>query len=71
MLLGGAGAMIPLSGALRVLGWIALLLGIATFTPAGFIGFVGSGVWIIAVSLVLFMRGDGTAPAAATPSAAV
>ncbi len=71
MLLGGAGAMIPLSGALRVLGWIALLLGIATFTPAGFIGFVGAGVWVIAVSLVLFMRGDGAVPTAATPSVAV
>jgi hypothetical protein len=56
MLLGGAGAMIPRSGALKWLGWLALVLGISTFTPAGFVGFAGGGIWIIAVSIVLFMQ---------------
>jgi hypothetical protein len=64
MLLGAAGAMIPLAGALRWLGWIALVLGIAVFTPAGFIGFIGSAVWIIVVSVVLFLRAaEGVTPA--------
>jgi hypothetical protein len=69
MLLGGAGAMIPRTGALKWLGWIALLFGILSFTPLGFIGFVGAGVWIIAVSIVLFMQA-GKAASSGAPAAA-
>jgi hypothetical protein len=71
MMLGAAGALIPRSGALKILGWLALLLGIVSFTPAGFIGFIGSGIWIIATSIVLFMHAgraaasDGAVAAAA------
>lgn len=62
MLLGAAGSMIPQAD--RWLGWIALVLGIAIFTPLGFFALLGSGVWIIATSLVLFMRRAGDTGAA-------
>lgn len=71
LLVGAAGAMIPLQGSMKWLGWIALVLGILSFTPAGFIGFVGGGVWIAVVSIVLFVRGDDLvtrSPAAPAPA---
>jgi hypothetical protein len=70
MLLGAAGAMIPLTRALRVLGWIALVFGIAIFTPAGFIGFLGAGIWVIVVSVVLFMGADDPVEHPTMPSIA-
>ena len=70
MLLGAAGAMIPQTDALRWLGWIALVFGIAIFTPAGFIAFLGTAVWIIVVSAMLFLRSDDGAPHAAPPGTA-
>ena len=45
------------------LGWIALVLGILGFTPVGFFAFMGAGLWVLIVSLLL-MRGDDSAPAA-------
>jgi hypothetical protein len=39
------------------LGWAALVIGIAIFTPAGFIGFLLSGIWVLVASIVLFMAG--------------
>jgi hypothetical protein len=56
MLLGAAGAMIPLRGGLRWLGWTALVLGIVIFTPIGFIGFAGAGVWVICTSVAMALR---------------
>ncbi len=56
MMLGAAGATIPLGGALRVLGWIGLVLGISVFTPLGFVGFLGGGIWVIVFSVLMFMR---------------
>jgi hypothetical protein len=41
----------------RWLGWIAVVFGVAIFTPAGFIGFFGSGLWILVTSAVLAQRG--------------
>jgi hypothetical protein len=40
----------------RWLGWTALIIGISIFTPAGFIGFLLSGLWILVTSIVLFQR---------------
>jgi hypothetical protein len=37
----------------RWLGWVGIVFGIATFTPAGFIAFLASGVWIIVASVLL------------------
>ena len=38
------------------LGWVALLLGLISATPLGFVGFLGSAVWILIVSVMLAMR---------------
>jgi hypothetical protein len=58
MMAGAAGAMIPLRGADRVLGWAALVLAVAslTFTPVAFFAYLGSGVWIVAASILLSRR---------------
>jgi hypothetical protein len=40
------------------LGWSAIVLGIAGFTPAGFFAFVLGGVWIIVTSIVMYMSGE-------------
>jgi hypothetical protein len=37
----------------RWLGWVGIVLGVATFTPLGFIGFLAAGVWIVVVSILL------------------
>lgn len=56
----------------RPLGWVALVLGIAAVTPAGFFAFLATGIVIIWVSLVLTRRASAseTPPAAAPPPAA-
>jgi hypothetical protein len=45
------------------LGWAAIVIGIVGITPAGFFGFIASLVWILVVSIVLYLR----QPAAAGP----
>ena len=54
----------------KALGWLAIVLGIVAFTPAGFVAFIGSLVWILIVAVLLFMRGDTAAPAAPAAPAA-
>jgi hypothetical protein len=54
MLLGAAGAMIGMAGKMRGLGWVALIIGVAVFTPLGELGFFASGIWIILASFALF-----------------
>lgn len=53
------------------MGWIALVLGVLAVTPAGFFAILGMLAWIVAVSLMLFMRGTPATPrtagAAPTP----
>jgi hypothetical protein len=57
MVLGAAGATLA-SGALpRWLGWAALVIGIISFTPAGFLGFALIGIWIIVASIVIWRSG--------------
>jgi hypothetical protein len=56
MLVGAAGLLVPRRGLDRVLGWAALALAILTATPIGFVGFIGSGVWLLVASLVLVAR---------------
>ena len=48
----------------RWLGWVGLVLFVVYFTPAGFIAFGLTGIWIIVASIVLYLRG-GAAPAGA------
>lgn len=45
------------------MGWAALVLGVLTLTPAGFFAILLMLAGIIAVSLMLFMRGTPTTPA--------
>ncbi len=47
----------------KALGWAAILFGVVGLTPVGFIGFLGSAVWIVVVSVLLMRRKP--APAAA------
>lgn len=63
-----AGLSILQTGALpRWLGWAALLLAVLGVTPLGFFAFLGGGIWILVVSVMLAAQGRqaGTsAPAA-------
>jgi hypothetical protein len=59
-----AGISVVRTGALpRWLGWIAIVLAIIGVTPAGFVAFLGGGLWILVVSVLLSMRAR-SAPAA-------
>lgn len=55
--LGAAGMLIRRTGIFRVLGWIALVAGIAFYFPfASFVAMVVTGLWIITASILLFRR---------------
>jgi hypothetical protein len=41
----------------RWLGWVAVALGVIGLTPLGFVAFLGTGVWIVIVSVLLARRG--------------
>lgn len=43
------------------LGWVGIILFVVTFTPVGFIAFGLAGIWIIVVSILLYLHGE-TAP---------
>ncbi len=60
-LLFAAGLVVMRTGALpRWLGWFAILIAILGITPLGFFAFLGSMLWILIVSIVLFL-GKGVA----------
>jgi len=44
------------------LGWVALVLAVVGFTPIGFIAFLGTGIWIAIVSVMLAVRAQPAAP---------
>jgi hypothetical protein len=50
------------------LGWASIVLAIVTVTPAGFFAFLASFVWVLVVSILLFLR-EGEAAAPASPAA--
>ena len=61
----GAGASVLASRAHPVLGWIALVAGIALFIPfADFFALIVSGLWLIWTSIALYRRGPAFAAAA-------
>jgi hypothetical protein len=71
MILASGLAVVRHGGLPRWLGWAALVLGVASFTPAGFFAFILSGVWVIAVSIVLYLRGpEGDAEPGYSPAQA-
>lgn len=45
------------------LGWVGIRLFIVFFTPAGFVAFGLSGIWIIVASVLLYLRGETAAVA--------
>jgi hypothetical protein len=67
-LLGGFGVLMLASGlglirsrALPVaFGWVALLFGIVCFTPIGFFAILASIIWVLVVSIVLYVRSGRT-----------
>jgi hypothetical protein len=50
------------------LGWFALIIGIVSLTPVGFVGFFGVLVWVAIVSVLLFQQ---ETPPAAAPAPAI
>jgi hypothetical protein len=50
-------------------GWLALLIAIVAITPIGFVGFIASPLWVLAVSIALY-RKQGAAPPPTPPPAA-
>ena len=54
----------------RWMGWVGVVLFVVYFTPAGFIAFGLTGIWIIVASILLYLRAapDAAAPAAAPPA---
>jgi hypothetical protein len=45
------------------LAWVGIVLFVIFFTPIGFVAFGLSGIWIIIVSVLLYLRGDTAAAA--------
>jgi hypothetical protein len=64
MLLGAAGATLRNGAALpKWLAWVALVLFVVFFTPAGFAAFGLTGIWIIIASIVMYRRSPAAASA--------
>jgi hypothetical protein len=53
MLLGAGGATLKANAFPRWLGWVAVVLGLLSFTPVGFLGAALGLLWIVAVSIVM------------------
>jgi hypothetical protein len=49
------------------LAWVGVVLFVLFFTPIGFIAFGLSGIWIIIVSVMLYLRGEPAAAGGAAP----
>jgi hypothetical protein len=65
LLIGAAAAMVPHPGALRWLGWVAVIVGIACFTPLAFAAMAVAAIWIIVASIVVArLAPDGAATSA-------
>jgi hypothetical protein len=57
IVIGSAGIGVLKTGLLpKWLGWVAILLFIVAFTPAGFAAFMGAALWILAASIILSVR---------------
>ena len=52
------------------LGWTAVVIGVATFTPVSWIGLLAMVIWTIVVSVLLLVRDAAPAPMTATGAAA-
>lgn len=61
-LLGAGSVMTRSPGLTRWLGWVALLVGVASFTPIGFFGFLAANVWIAVISIRLSISAGRALP---------
>ncbi len=50
------------------LAWLGIVIFVVSFTPAGFIGFGLAGIWIIVVSILLYLRDE--TPSVGSPAPA-
>jgi hypothetical protein len=65
-----AGASVVRHGPLpKWLGWAGIVIGLLVFTPAGFIGFLGSGLWVLVASIMLTQVRHAAPGAPVTPPA--
>lgn len=62
-----ARAILGYGGLPRWLGWFSVLLAVITVTPVGFLGALGSIIWVLIAAIILFR---GQQPAAPEPAAA-
>jgi hypothetical protein len=53
------------------LGWIAVVLGVAAYTPAGFFALIGGLLWILVVSVMLTVRARSAPGAPGAPGTPV
>jgi hypothetical protein len=51
------------------MGWVGIVLGVLSFTPAGFFTFLLSGVWIVIAGILLTQARRSAGPAPAAPAA--
>ena len=49
------------------LGWVAIIIGVAAVTPGGFVGFLAMCIWVLVVSILLYVRGGAEGPATTPP----
>jgi hypothetical protein len=63
------GSLAAIRGALLPtwLGWAGVVLFVLAFTPAGFVSGLLALIWIIVVSVLLYLRGETEQPAVAAP----
>jgi hypothetical protein len=70
VILFATGISVVMYGALpKWLGWVAIVLGVVGMTPIGFAAFLGLGIWILIVSVMLSLRARGGSAAPAAPAA--
>ena len=65
LVLAGGLSAIRHGGLPKWLGWAGVVIGAASFTPAGFFAFLLSGIWVVIVSILLTLGRRSAAPAPA------
>jgi hypothetical protein len=65
LVLGAGMSAVRHGGLARWLGWAGVVIGVLTFTPAGFFAFLASGLWIAIASILLVRARQSAAPASA------
>ena len=62
----GTGIAVVRTGALPAwLGWVAIVVSVLSITPIFFIAFAVMGIWVLVVSVLLFLAADKAEPGAA------